>query len=191
MSSLQSVLRAPDYAWRTPPTYSGSSDSQSPYPSSSSSSSPSSSASSQRVKRSIPCDLCQSRKAKCDRQRPKCSMCVRRNLACNYSVRRKITISSRDMESGGITRVLDALSSDQAAELFQALCARGYDAALSRPRQISERETLRALLPATETQAEFELTTRHPIAYPVLVPLLADDLPLHSILRAKRTPLHR
>jgi hypothetical protein len=118
-------------------------------------------------------------------------VCIRRNLVCNYSVRRKITISARDMESGGVTRVLDALSGDQAAELFQALCARGYDAPPSRLRQISEREMLRAVLPATDTKAEFELITRHPVAYPVLMPLLAEDLPLHSILRAKRTPLLR
>ncbi|OHE91707.1 hypothetical protein CORC01_12998 [Colletotrichum orchidophilum] len=139
------------------------------------------------------CDPCRRRKTKCDGRLPRCVMCDQRPETCEYTytVRHRVTLAEVEhSERGGPAEMLESLRTlppKQALELFHKLRnelpSRGLG--LSRP---SDQQHLRGLLPPTQNSINFELTIRHPVAYPALFPVPYTDLTLGALLKPTTKP---
>ncbi|KAK1676185.1 hypothetical protein BDP55DRAFT_550892 [Colletotrichum godetiae] len=134
------------------------------------------------------CDPCRRRKTKCDGRLPRCVMCDHRAENCEYTytVRHRVTLAEVEQSKrGGPAEILESLRTlppEQALELFRKLRNETPDRALNLARP-SDQQHLRGLLPPTQNSLGFELTIRHPIAYPALFPVPYTDLTLGALLQ--------
>lgn len=120
-------------------------------------------------------------------------MCEHRAEACEYTytIRHRVTVTDgEESKHHGSTEMLESLRTlphEQALELFRKLRNEPAGPLLSLPRP-SDHQTLRALLPPTQNSLGFELTMRHPVAYPTLFPVSYTELSLGSLLKPMRMP---
>ncbi|KAK0377588.1 hypothetical protein CLIM01_05067 [Colletotrichum limetticola] len=134
------------------------------------------------------CDPCRRRKTKCDGRLPRCVMCDQRAENCEYTytVRHRVTLAEVEQSKrGGPAEILESLRTlppEQALELFCKLRNETPGRALNLARP-SDQQHLRGLLPPTQNSLGFELTIRHPVAYPALFPMPYTDLTLGALLQ--------
>ncbi|KAK1987714.1 hypothetical protein LZ30DRAFT_579556 [Colletotrichum cereale] len=139
------------------------------------------------------CDPCRKRKTKCDGKLPRCLMCEHRAEACayTYSIRHRVTVTEGEESRGhGSNEMLDSLRTlphEQALELFFKLRNESNSPSLSVSAS-SEQRYLRGLLPPTQNSLSFELSLRHPVAYPALFPVSYKDLPHGELFKSIATP---
>ncbi|KAM0231510.1 hypothetical protein ACHAP5_011041 [Fusarium lateritium] len=134
----------------------------------------------------------------CDRSRPECSKCTERGLECTY-----LDVTTASPIGPGQLEKLANLMSDpsvtvdllttlpyfEALELFNMLCEMpraGETSATSEAHIPSipspspqPPNLIKSLLPSNPV--EQELMVRHPIAYPVLLPMVISDLPFEEL----------
>jgi hypothetical protein len=89
-----------------------------------------------------------------------------------------------DDTSRQIAVLFDGLPEHEKARLLQELATRN-PAAAGLPKPISEHGLIRDTLLLNHNDVEFELTVRHPVAYPVLFPVDVAALPLKSLLGSR------
>ncbi|KAF5668659.1 nitrate assimilation regulatory nira [Fusarium heterosporum] len=177
-------------------------------PSPSSTASPSSSASQplpplNRKAGYVPaCEPCRKRKKKhagCDRRRPDCSTCTERGLECFYlNVTSESPIIASQLERlaslnndpRAILDLLTTLPYFDALELFNALreMPRGMETSASiieAPSSSPQHNLIGSLLPASNL-LEQELMVRHPIAYPILLPVVIGSPSFEDLLTSRR-----
>ncbi|KAK1991243.1 hypothetical protein LX36DRAFT_590915 [Colletotrichum falcatum] len=134
------------------------------------------------------CDPCRKRKTKCDGKLPRCLMCEHRAEACayTYSIRHRVTVTEgEDFRGHGSSEMLDSLRTlplEQALQLFSQLRNESSSPSLSVSAS-SENSYPRGLLPPSQNTLGFELSLRHPIAYPALFPVSYKDLPRGELLK--------
>ncbi|KAK1622906.1 hypothetical protein BDP81DRAFT_333214 [Colletotrichum phormii] len=115
-------------------------------------------------------------------------MCDHRTENCEYTytVRHRVTLAEVEQSKrGGPAEILESLRTlppEQALELFRKLRNETPSRALNLARP-SDQQHLRGLLPPTQNSLGFELTIRHPIAYPALFPVPYTDLTLGVLLQ--------
>jgi hypothetical protein len=156
------------------------------------------------------CEECRKRKKKCDRIRPACTNCVDRHVSCEYPTTqpvqppavqlRRLATAVRD--SGPLTDLFSTLPYHEALELFNLLRETPRSDMLALVAQASDSDTpatatstsntpsplppelsvLGSLLPPASRPTEVELMVKHPVAYPVLLPIRASLLPLDDLL---------
>lgn len=83
-----------------------------------------------------------------------------------------------------LAQLLHQMSGDEAVDFLQGFAARrkaGAAASGGLPRQIPEYDVVRNMFPPKQS-VEFELTVRHPVAYPTLFPLQVAALSLEGVL---------
>lgn len=149
-------------------------------------------------------NCCKSRQ--CDAKRPQCTPCVNTGHTCIYvtenvdetpmmALRRENTSLKRLY--GELIEVLDLLEDvpdDAAVDIWRHLkTSRDPTSILSSIRSgvhviqhPSESRTARSFSPPTQSGLEFELTVRHPMTFPTLVPVNTVIAPSNPLLRAGR-----
>ncbi|KAJ4123214.1 hypothetical protein NW768_009743 [Fusarium equiseti] len=144
-----------------------------------------------RANRPNACENCRLKKARCDGKRPSCSKCERWGTTCVYSVDHLSNVERELKEHRDILELLLSLPEDEALAAHRQLRSTSNIAdALSslqgsmhgRHRPSSIRTAL-AISPPTSSSLEFELTVRHPMAYPTLFPLDIPSLSADPRLR--------
>ncbi|KAM0340580.1 hypothetical protein ACHAPU_010417 [Fusarium lateritium] len=132
-------------------------------------------------------------KSTCDRSRPECAKCIDRGLECSYldlttespfSVSQLERLASLNSDPRVILDLLTTLPYFDALELFNML--REVPRARETSATVAEAHPIGSLLPASNP-LEQELMVRHPIAYPILLPM-AIGSPLFEELLTSRRP---
>jgi hypothetical protein len=144
-----------------------------------------------RANRPNACENCRVKKARCDGKRPSCSKCETWGTVCVYSVDHVANVERQLKDHRDILELLLSLPEDEAlaahrqlrstSNLADALSSlQGSMHGRHRPSSI---RTAQAISPPTSSSLEFELTVRHPIAYPTLFPLDIPSLSADPRLR--------
>lgn len=135
----------------------------------------------------------------CDRSRPACSKCIHRGLECTYldvittspggPGQLEKLASYLNSEPAVIVDLLTTLPYFEAFELFNMLREMPRDGETSVASEtqnpsiplasLQPQNLIKSLLPSNPM--EQELMVRHPIAYPVLLPMGVGDLPLEQL----------
>ncbi|KAK6210002.1 c6 transcription factor [Colletotrichum tabaci] len=141
------------------------------------------------------CDPCRKRKTKCDGRLPRCLMCEHRTEACayTYSIRHRVTFPEGEEPRGhGSSHMVESLRTlphEQALGLLSKLRNEsGSPPPLPSSSHLIEQRHIRGLLPPSQNTLDFELTLRHPVAYPSLFPVSYADLPREEMLKSMTTP---
>lgn len=128
------------------------------------------------------CDVCRIKKTACDGQRPACTPCVKRKSPCTFGGRPAGSDEARspgganinhDTDSASIVTALLTSHDAEAHELLDKMRLGRGTLELLGPWAEEEDENGKGpiMVPPDQTSFEFELMVKHPIAYPVLVPL--------------------
>lgn len=141
-----------------------------------------------------------------------CGSCVQRDLTCHYTdTRRRPAVQSQSQvrkriggDQNDLLSRLRTLPLAEATELLKSI-RHDHDALSlyqstspsSRPQTpglpirppISEHDVLRSLLPSTPNGFEFELTVRHAISFPTLIPISVTSPSMENIV--KPTLIHQ
>ncbi|KAF4581998.1 nitrate assimilation regulatory protein nirA [Ophiocordyceps camponoti-floridani] len=132
----------------------------------------------------VACEPCRARKIACDCTHPVCYKCVRNGAECVYrpfqgtsALKRRLHDQGR--EFGLFVARLKSLREDEALSLIRRLHAvTDLHSALVMAQDPCDavkppllRIHHRPLLPLTEPEVELELTTLHPVIYPILLPI--------------------
>lgn len=122
----------------------------------------------------------------CDGKRPVCTPCSKRASECTYmtdnigdtpsmALKRQIQDLKKELNDQGVLlNHLKTLPEKEAVELLRRLQTTS-DPSRYRP---SQQVAARGILPPVQTDSEFELTVRHPMAYPALVPVNTASISL-------------
>ncbi|KZL84880.1 c6 transcription factor [Colletotrichum incanum] len=150
------------------------------------------------------CNFCREKKNACD-GKPQCSQCLRRGRKCEYRV---ITDAILKVIPPG-TQLVDkeeALNNADAVDLLEILKNVPDDEALealkllrsgNKPAEVgsalrrynvglSQAALNRAILPPKQSSLEFELMTRHPLAYPTWAPVRPLRIDLEFLLLPRK-----
>ncbi|KAF5024181.1 hypothetical protein F66182_3745 [Fusarium sp. NRRL 66182] len=150
-----------------------------------------------RANRPNACEKCRLKKARCDGKRPSCSQCERWGTSCVYSVDHLANVERELKQHRDILRLLMSLPEDEAAAAHRHLrstsnlsdALSSIQGSMHGRHQPSSMQIAQAISPPTSSSLEFELTVRHPIAYPTLIPLDVPSLRLDPRLKpVQRSP---
>lgn len=136
----------------------------------------------------------------CDGKRPTCSPCKVRNLGCIYPLPKQMespeggALRKAGEEARSIVELLRSVPYDEAVELLQKLRGGSPPTPAATPSTTVVRKPpsipppipahfyVRSVIPPTRNNLEFELVVRHPIAYPTLLPIPIESLPIDVLL---------
>ncbi|CAJ0550905.1 Ff.00g108350.m01.CDS01 [Fusarium sp. VM40] len=151
-----------------------------------------------RANRPNACENCRIKKARCDGKRPNCSKCERWGTTCVYSVDHLANVERDLKDHRDVLELLMSLPEEEALAAHRQLrSTNSLSDALSSLRgsmhgrhQPSSMRTAQAISPPTSSSLEFELTVRHPMAYPTVFPLDLPSLSADPRLRPVQRPSH-
>ncbi|OLN86767.1 Nitrogen assimilation transcription factor nirA 1 [Colletotrichum chlorophyti] len=125
------------------------------------------------------CDGCRNRKCRCDGSRPSCKTCLRLQLQCVYDADIRGETTDAQQSRHEILHVLRTAPEAEALGLLRRLRASrsplfalaSLQGSMSRQYQPSAIQTARSESPPTSSALEFELSARHSLLYPRVLPI--------------------
>ncbi|KAF4996370.1 hypothetical protein FGRMN_4530 [Fusarium graminum] len=149
-----------------------------------------------RANRPNACENCRIKKARCDGKRPSCSKCQRWGTACVYSVDHLANVERELKDHRDVLELLMSLPEDEALAAHRQLrstsnlsdALSSLQGSMHGRHQPSSIRTAQAISPPTSSSLEFELTVRHPVAYPTVFPLDLPSLIADPRLRPVQRP---
>ncbi|OHX00913.1 n-terminal fungal transcription regulatory domain-containing protein [Colletotrichum incanum] len=150
------------------------------------------------------CNFCREKKNACD-GKPECSQCLRRGRKCEYRVIADAILkvvppgkqlvdkeeALNNADAVDLLEILKHVPDDEALEALKLLRSGNKPAEVGSALRrynvgLSQAALNRAILPPKQSSLEFELMTRHPLAYPTWAPVRPLRIDLEFLLLPRK-----